>query len=202
MLTLLLLVAIAVSAGLCLYGHYRPQRLLFGVAKMATMAFIIVLALYQGAPLPVIAALLLSAAGDAFLIWPQRFFIHGLLSFLLAHIAYASLFWHLAGTLPPCWLALPLGVLALAYGWKLAAGARRLRIPVLAYVAVLTVMVAGGATLALNGQSWLLFKAVVLFALSDAVLGWNKFVRPFHLAQFLILTTYFAAQTLLAVVLV
>jgi uncharacterized membrane protein YhhN len=37
-----------------------------------------------------------------------------------------------------------------------------------------------------------------LFVVSDSVLATNRFVRPFHAAQAAVLSTYFAAQWMIA----
>jgi uncharacterized membrane protein YhhN len=38
----------------------------------------------------------------------------------------------------------------------------------------------------------------ILFLVSDSVLAINRFAKPFRAAEALLLTTYFAAQTLIA----
>jgi uncharacterized membrane protein YhhN len=80
---------------------------------------------------------------------------------------------------------------------RVIAGARaadpRLGLPVLAYVLVISAMVAGaaGSTVALA------IVGAVLFYLSDLTIGWSRFVRQFRGSNLVIITTYHVAQVLL-----
>lgn len=152
-----------------------------------------------------VVALCLSLLGDVFLMLPDqdRFFVPGLGSFLIAHIAYVVGL--LAGGVSG--VALALGVLLvavaiLAVAPRVVNGARsvdpRLGAPVLAYVLVISVMVAcavGSVVPAAIGGA-------VLFYLSDLAIGWSRFVRDFRSARLVIITTYHAAQILLTLSLV
>ena len=49
-----------------------------------------------------------------------------------------------------------------------------------------------------NESAVLFGLGISLFTISDTVLAYNKFVKPFKLAQILILSTYYIAQLLIA----
>lgn len=77
-----------------------PPRLARSAAKTLAVAFLAVLAAMQGGPVLLVAALALSAAGDAFLSRDgEKAFLAGLASFLAAHVAYVVLFLDIGGGL-------------------------------------------------------------------------------------------------------
>ena len=149
----------------------------------------------------VLTGLLCSLAGDVALLWPQQGFLPGLVSFLLAHLAYLVAFTRgqrlAARPVVYAFYALIAGTIL----WRLWPGVPgALRLPVLAYVACLAAMaaqagvlwrcgVARGAVLALGGA---------LFMTSDALLAINKFAAPLPLANLWILGTYWSAQWCIA----
>jgi len=144
------------------------------------------------------AALAGSLAGDAFLM-VEGFFIPGLVSFLLAHIAYIVLFRQGVAWFPrPVALAATLGVGVSMYAFLWQGGLpAELRIPVAVYVTVIALMAAQalGRAGALGDRA---ARQVALgaccFMLSDSLLATNRFVQPLPLAQVGVLATYYAAQ--------
>jgi uncharacterized membrane protein YhhN len=197
---------VAIGAGIGLL----PAAVVFVAKPLATVG-IIAWAWPRGADMPVPRrwvriGLLLSLAGDVFLLWPQQGFLPGLVSFLLAHLAYLWAFTRVQrlAAWPLAFVAYALvagGVLWLLWPGVPAA----LRPPVAAYVLCLASMAAqalvlwhaargspGAArarTLALGGA---------LFVCSDALLATNKFAMPLPLASLWILATYWAAQACIA----
>jgi uncharacterized membrane protein YhhN len=96
----------------------------------------------------VLAGLVASLAGDVALLWPQQGFLPGLVSFLLAHLAYLWAFTRLqpfaADKLPfVVYAAVAGGILALLWPGVPAP----LRVPVVAYVVCLASMAAQAAVL-------------------------------------------------------
>lgn len=210
-LALLALAGAALSAALHLRAAYRGPRWQTYLFKPATTTILLLLAAlpasaqgqhYQWA---IVAGLFFSLLGDIFLMLPRERFIAGLASFLVAHLAYALAF---SAGLPaapePALLALLLLlllVLALPVLWLLWPGLGALRLPVLVYMAAILAMVwlAGGRSLALPGlSSTLAALGAALFMLSDTVLALNKFRRPFRSAPLQVMSSYVAAQALIA----
>ncbi len=148
-----------------------------------------------------LAALAGSLAGDVFLMF-EGFFIPGLVSFLLAHVAYILLLRRGVPWFPSrAALAATLGVGAAMYAFLWFGGLPAgLRIPVAAYVSVIALMVAqaiGRASTLRSTASWLVAAGAALFMVSDSLLATNKFVQPLPMAQFWVLGSYYAAQLLI-----
>ena len=168
--------------------------------KPAFLSALIVLATLQDAPAPLVAALVFSLGGDVFLMLPRDgLFIYGLASFLFAHVAYFIAF----RPLPDEWwipaiLLLPVAIVLVS---KMKRGAGSLFPAVVAYMAAILAMVVA----AVSGywepeaaDSWP-FAAVgaLLFMSSDALIGWNRFVKPLAWGPVAIIVTYHLAQMLL-----
>jgi uncharacterized membrane protein YhhN len=143
-----------------------------------------------------IVALVLSLAGDVFLMLPNEdLFVAGLGSFLLGHIAYVVGL--STGGVSTGGLVVG-GVLTFtglaAIGPTLVAGARdtdrRLAVPVLAYMTVISVMV----TFAMGSGVAVAIVGALLFYLSDFFIGWSRFVSEFRFHRLAIITTYHLAQ--------
>ena len=148
----------------------------------------------------IIVALVCSLAGDVLLLGDaERSFIRGLASFLLGHLAYVVAFLLLA---PPTWspvVALVLVALVLV-GRRVFQGARARGGPVLggavaAYMAVIGTMAALGVSL---GRP-VLGAGALLFLVSDAVLGWDRFVARQPWARVVVMTTYHLGQLLIVI---
>lgn len=190
-----------------LRAEYRGPRWQTYIFKPLTTSVLVLVALvppsahgiqYQVA---IGAGLACSLLGDVFLMLPNDRFVPGLLSFLWAHVAYIVAF--MAGISPrsvPALLIPPLAVaiLLVRYLWP-TLGA--LRVPVLLYAGTIVLMVwrAWGRLWILPSPGALLAAVgVLLFMLSDGLLAVNRFRQPLPKAQALIMTTYVAAQSLIA----
>lgn len=155
------------------------------------------------------AGILLSLAGDVFLMLPRERFVAGLAAFLLAHLAYLAGF---NPTLPP--LNLASGILALLValvGVQLyrriaagldASGHPGLKTPVLVYSIAISLMLLA-ALLTLVRQEWeagpalLAGGGALLFFISDLTLAWNKFVAPLPAGRLRVHITYHLGQALI-----
>jgi uncharacterized membrane protein YhhN len=145
-----------------------------------------------------IVALVLSLAGDVFLMLEPDQFVAGLASFLGAHIAYiVGLV--LAGFAPvPAVVALVAAIgLFPVIGRPILVGARatdkRLAVPVAAYIGVISAMVVtAAATMTLLATA-----GALLFFGSDAVLGRNRFVGAIPRGRLITMLTYHGGQALL-----
>lgn len=147
-------------------------------------------------------ALAASLAGDVFLMVPG-YFIPGLLSFLLAHLAYLALFKREQAWFPRRrTLLATLGYGVLMYGvlWLLGGLPAGLRGPVAVYVLVIALMAAqaiGRARVLREQGAVLVAVGATFFLLSDTLLALNKFVTPLPLAPLWVLSSYYAAQVLI-----
>ncbi|TGT88573.1 MULTISPECIES: lysoplasmalogenase [unclassified Mesorhizobium] len=172
-----------VAAVIYAFTSGMPPTLARSAAKTLSVAMLAALAAMQGGPLLLVAALALSAIGDAFLSRDgERAFLGGLASFLVAHIVYVALFLRSGGGLEllsaESWrgaIALAMAVFAIV---MLAALWRRvgpgLRIPIAVYV--LAILAMGMSALTTN-SIWVIGGAV-LFMASDGLLATEKFLVP------------------------
>jgi len=201
-----LLAAVVVSGALAIAGEERGPRALVYVCKPLTTLLVLVLAAAGVGADPryrtlIVVGLAASLAGDVFLMLPRDRFVHGLGSFLLAHIVYGVAFARTPAG--PGDAALLIGLLLIAGGIVRAlwAGLGRLRGPVLLYVAAIIGMawLAGvrwradavpGAALAAAGA--------ICFVLSDALLALDRFRRRIRHGRAWVLGSYYLAQVLIA----
>jgi uncharacterized membrane protein YhhN len=206
-LRLWLSLAVVRSAFAHIRAEYRGPRWQVYLFKPLTTALILLMALaspptpgafYRGA---ILAGLLLSLAGDIFLMLPRDRFVAGLVSFLAAHLCYIAAFSAgIALGLSP-WTTLPLLVVALTLLWLLWPHLKSMRLPVLLYVAVILCMAWRALVrwqMADGGEAFGAAAGALLFVASDATLALNRFRRRFRSAQLVILSTYTIAQWLIA----
>ena len=205
MLTALSALAL-VSGALHIASDHRGSAARF-LWKPLTTGTLVVIAIAAPAPVSsgyralVVAGLVFSLAGDVFLMLPKDRFLAGLASFLVAHLFYIAAF---AGTTGPQ-LSLVALLPFLAYGAIVYAlllpHLGRMRIPATLYV--LAILAMGW----LAAEQWLVFRVpwatsalagATLFAISDSALALNRFRQPFAAAQLVVLSTYYAAQWLIA----
>jgi uncharacterized membrane protein YhhN len=150
------------------------------------------------------AALGLSLAGDVALVAPPRWFGAGLAFFLGAHLLYVvGLLSEPGASESPLLAVLIVTIGGLLVGIPIVAGAARRRgrwlaMAVVAYLATISAtLVAADA----SGDAVARIGVLALYA-SDAVLGWNRFVRPIPHGRFLTRVPYHAGQALMALSLI
>lgn len=152
----------------------------------------------------IFTGLCLSWIGDILLIPESKTsFLIGLFSFLLAHVFYAAAFWLLGQEGSWALLTACLAVLAfVAVGrWLLPHVARAhssMRLPVLAYMTTISLMVVLAAGAAVKSHAPLVFAGAILFYLSDLSVARDKFVAPGWINRAWGLPLYYVAQFVLA----
>lgn len=200
----LLLAATALSALANWWSRINNSERVEAWAKPLTTMFVIGLALANESPTGQVATAVLALVfclwGDIALMPAIDNFVLGLASFLIGHVAFIVLFAKYG--MPE----VALGAVALALMAALAATAGRrivsgavakdpaLRIPVIAYLVVISAMtVCGWAT----GHGWVI-AGVTLFVISDSLLGWRAFVRERSWMSVAVMVTYHGAIVSLA----
>jgi uncharacterized membrane protein YhhN len=182
------------------------RQVIAALAKLVASSAFVATAVSNGALASrygsiVLAGLLLSWCGDAFLIGTTRpWFLLGLSSFLLAHIAYVTAFlglgiarrWTLGAALPV--LAIALGVLS----WLQAFVPAELIWPVRCYTAVISLMLVTAFGTLGAGATPLIAAGASLFFLSDLSVAAMRFTQPSVPTYALGLPLYYAAQICLA----
>ncbi len=182
------------------------RRLPLLVTKPLVMLLLVGVALSLDAPGATrawfVVALVLSLAGDVFLMLEPDQFVAGLASFLLAHLAYIIGLVAANFVVGPALAAvLIVAGLAAVIGRPIQRGARasdhRLGLPVAGYIAVISAMVVTAAAT----TNPVAAAGATSFYASDAVLGWNRFVKPLPQGRLVTMMTYHLGQTLLVVAL-
>ncbi len=194
------------ALGLLLWAEARDHAPTRRIAKPIASTGFILVALAAGAMddaygQAILAGLVLSWVGDVCLLSPRNtWFLAGLSSFLLAHVAFGGAFvvegpaWGWVGR-----AALPLVAIAwLVRRWLTPYVPSGMRRPVDAYIVVITAMVALsiGATMA-DGSSRIAIGAIMFF-LSDLSVAQDRFIRRRFVTKLWGLPMYYGAQLVLA----
>lgn len=178
------LVALGLAAALA-YGFAfldRPHTLLRAVVKTSFMAALTAAFALAGAHPLLILALAAAAAGDFFLAFDKKWLLpFGILSFLVAQLAYLAIFlalWIFSGDNAPLWPRwIMMGAIVAAAVVFLVVTAPRLRwmaLAVVPYAIAITAMAA--AAMWLPWAGWPVMVGVVSFLISDFVLAAELFL--------------------------
>lgn len=197
-------VVLAVSDWVAVWQGRPPIR---AITKPAPMVVLIAVAIMLDPADATIrgifvVGLALSLVGDIFLLpTGEGWFLAGLGSFLLAHVAYivglllapTTIWGILAGvavmlTTGGVWGRRVVGAVA-------ADGNRGLMGPVVAYLIVISTMVVA----AFGTGAWWAIAGASLFFISDSVLAWDRFVEPLEFGPVAVMVTYHLAQVSLVV---
>lgn len=204
----ILLLSIAVSAIMAIYARHNNRLSLYDYLKPITTILIIVLAIigfddskYSYCIL-VILGLVFSLGGDILLL-REKYFVFGLASFLVAHILFTIGIVSLKGmnvNVMPSLILITIGVVYYSY---LKNHLDKYAIPVLLYCIAIVIMMHQAISLHLNfGHIHSFYFAIalasVLFAFSDGIIAYNKFIKELALGEVLILSTYWTSVTLFA----
>jgi uncharacterized membrane protein YhhN len=183
----------------------HENRALEYVCKPLTLATLTLVALALDPRDPAVrawfvVALLLSLAGDVLLMLPSDLFAAGLGAFLMAHLAYiVGLV--LDGVTPRALLVglAIVTVVLVTIGGRMVNGVREsepaLAGPVTAYMIVISAML----VCAVGTRHPAAIVGAGLFYTSDALIGWNRFVREHEWGDLAIIVTYHLGQILLVV---
>ena len=211
-----LIILAFIFAGLESLALWKGWRKLEFVAKPAVMIclfiWLIATAGLLGSLLWFGIGILFSLAGDIALLFIDRFFMLGLIAFLLAHIAYLIGFNTPLPQTTTVWsilLAVVIGLGSVRVLRRIvenmrSKGEKRLVVPVIVYGTVITLMLLA-AMLTLFRLNWdataalLVSFGAALFYFSDIVLAWNKFVSPIKNGRMLNIGLYHLAQIAIVV---
>ncbi len=191
----------------CLVGEGRGLMVPKVAGKLAASTGFLLWAWHLGLAsegrfgVAVVVALVLSFVGDmALLSHEKKWFLAGLVAFLLAHVGYAAAFVILGVSLTGVAItAVPVAAfMAVVWAW-LGPHTGSMRRAVIAYVAVIGVMV----TLA-GASAWLepsaarlgLLISAVIFMISDLFVARQRFVHGESRNRYIGLPLYYAAQFL------
>jgi uncharacterized membrane protein YhhN len=148
----------------------------------------------------VIAAVLCLAGDVALLGDSDTRFLIGLSAFACGHVAYVATALLVGVAWPRLAVAFP--VLAALLGFQavtrmLPGALRHGGPPMLAAVAVYSLIISAMVVTATGTPSWLAFAGATLFAVSDSMIAYDRFVERFPHADLPIMVTYHTGQLLL-----
>lgn len=194
-----------VGLAVLLYGEWKDRPGLRAVGKPIASLGFIVAAIGFGAfeshyGKTILVGLILGAIGDVCLLGSARkFFIAGLVSFLLGHLAYFVAFAGLPISAASALIAAVgmAAVMGLIARWVFP-HAPDMRAPIGAYMLVISAMCvaaigAGGA-----GAPWMIPVGALLFTASDIAVVRDRFVSKGLLNRLWGLPLYYAAQLIIA----
>jgi uncharacterized membrane protein YhhN len=175
------------------YGS-APYSFIHKALPIFILLYVVQIKLIGLSRILVSAALLLSASGDILLALElQQGFIYGLLAFAFAHLFYTACFYRWQNWQKNYrWLLAILAVHLTAMLYFILPASGPLRIPVVIYMAVIAAMTCSAIMVKTSSRT-ILFGAV-LFVTSDSLLAVNKFLFALPFENFLIMSTYYAAQ--------
>jgi uncharacterized membrane protein YhhN len=192
--------------------YYEKRRDVRGVLPTKTLlsSLFVLTALLQVQPIPsyyvlLTIGLLLCLGGDVFLALPQeRMFLPGLISFLFGHIFYVVAFLSVSNQSHWIWAGF-LGIFimsGLVYMW-LRPHLGSMKVPVLVYVIVISLMVCGALAVLNNpglaGTGRIMaFSGALGFYLSDIFVARDRFLKEEFLNRSVGLPMYYTGQFLLA----
>ncbi|KAI1889888.1 hypothetical protein AGOR_G00167550 [Albula goreensis] len=151
----------------------------------------------------ILAGLVFSTLGDAFLIWQdQGYFTHGLLMFAVTHVLYSSAFGMKPLNLQAGMVAGSISVLSYILLYPYLCGPFTYLVG--GYIAVIGFMgwrAMAGIQLTNDLWTWTHMSACLgagLFMVSDLTIAVDKFCFPLPYSRVLVMATYYAAQMLIA----
>ncbi len=130
----------------------------------------------------------------------KKRFLEGLICFLVAQVCYTFAFLSGIRLKFSSWPTVPLLIFTVLIVVILYPHLGKMRIPVIIYILVIITMARAALerSIQLPGTAALAAAGGVLFVISDSIIAFDRFVKPFRSAQAFILSTYFAAQWLIA----
>jgi len=204
---ILSLLALASAAAAILADHKENRSLVY-MLRPLTMVLIIFIALRAAMPalslyqILIAAGLCASLAGDVFMMLRDKKVIAGMACFIVALLFYIGAFSRGLRFSLALWPFIILLVYAVIITTKLLPYLGQKKIPVILYVVAMTIMAWLSAERYLQMReihALSAYTGAVLFLISDSAWALNQFVRKHKFGQVLILTTYFAAQWLIAI---
>jgi uncharacterized membrane protein YhhN len=178
--------------------------------KTVLSLFFVIAALVQVHPIPtyyyfLLAGLILCLGGDFFLALPQKgMFLAGLVLFLLGHVLYIVAFFSVSSLSGLIWpgIIVVLVFSGSVYLW-LSPHLGGMKVPVLFYVVIISVMVMAAWSILVGGGlnstvSIMIFAGALSFYFSDIFVARDRFLKKEFFNRLVGLPLYYAGQFLLA----
>jgi uncharacterized membrane protein YhhN len=191
-------------AGL-LFGEWKDRPAVRAVSKpLASLGFIVAAigfgALESRYGNIVLIGLILGAIGDVCLLGKaKKYFIAGLVSFLLGHVAYVVAFSSLPISIAQTLVAAAvMSAVMVALARWVFPHAPDMRVPIGIYMLVIAAMCAVAIGAGAAGAPWMIPVGALMFTASDIAIVRNRFVAPGFVNRLWGLPLYYAAQLIIA----
>jgi uncharacterized membrane protein YhhN len=150
----------------------------------------------------ILVALVLSLLGDALLIPKSKsqYFLTGIATFAVAHLAFSLAFLQLPLDLIILLISATINLFAgyLVYRWLRPHLTSQYRLMVPSYLVIILVMVILGTSIGVTNQQYWLATGSLLFAISDIFVARNRFVQAGFINRLIGLPLYYIAQIMIA----
>lgn len=193
---------LSISALLYVLGDFLKNNFLRYTFKPLSTVIIIVFTVFQYPEVSelykylIITALILSLAGDIFIMLPNDKFVQGIAAFFIAHMLFILAFVTDIGlSFNWIWL-IPLLIYAIIFLKLILPKTGKLKIPVLVYTIVIVSFLwqaIGRNGIAMSDSSKYALFGAILFVASDSILAYTRFFKEYKISSFLIHSTYWAA---------
>lgn len=194
-----------VGLAVLLLGEWADKPLLRAAGKpFASLGFLVAAAGFGAFESNygriVFLGLVLGALGDVFLLGRARqFFVAGLVSFLLGHVAYVVAFASLGMSLPQTLAAaVAIAILLFFVGRWVFPHAPEMRVPIAIYMLVIGLMCVAAIGAAGLGAPWMIPVGALMFTASDVAVVRDRFVAKGFINRAWGLPLYYGAQLLIA----
>lgn len=171
------------------------------VFKPLTMVVLIAAALVLADPSDstartvLVIGLFFSLLGDVFLMLSEKYFLPGLVGFLVAHIFYVVALAMLGVSAVPLLIGLVIvAVAAAAAGRPIVMGAATTDKAMGGAVAIYMTVISAMVVTAIGTANPWAIAGSLLFFFSDACIGWDRFVKPLPARSLLVMVTYHVGQ--------
>ncbi len=196
----ILAIGIFLSSVFAIYFKVKEKKSLYGWFKPLTTILIIGLAIwinylnYTTYNIFIILGLFFGLVGDIYLLKDARF-VKGLVAFLIAHLFFIGAFIAVNGFVFNIIPLLYLTVFAVIYFSYLRSKLGNYLVPVIVYISIIVVMCWQALSLVseYSKASYIIAGSAILFAFSDSVLAYNKFIKASKYYQILVLVSYWGA---------
>ncbi len=197
--------AIFLSAVITILAKNKAPKIFIIFKPLTTILIIVFAVIFFKGSNPVyftliLCGLIFSLLGDVFLLYEEKYFVHGLSAFLITHFLYIAAFIPKGNLNVPS--LIPVLLFSFFIYFLIKRGVGKYKIPVLIYIVVASVMVwmaVNNYLVYRNPRSVYIASGAILFILSDSVLALNKFRSKIKFAEMLILGSYYTAQFFIAI---
>ena len=206
---LIILLAVILLVGLLYFERKKRLKVLLPTKTALSLLFIVAV-LAQPHPIAsyyylLLIGLIFCLTGDVCLALPQqRMFLLGLVSFLIGHVFYVFCFFSVTQPNPWTWVGslIVMLVSGTVYFW-LRPHLGEMKIPVVIYIIVISVMISGACSLLGNPDisrsgRIMAFAGAVGFYFSDVFVARDRFLKREFLNRLIGLPMYYTGQFLLA----